>query len=331
MRLSDIGERSFLAQLRDLVFLSSDSRLGFDEDASDIGLGPDLNAVLNVDTFISSTDRLPGMSDAQVGRKTAVMVLSDVVVKGARPLITMLSLCIPPDHEVTAGVELVRGFSQYCLQHGVRFLGGDTGSANEVILTGVAFGVADPAKIVTRGGAKEGDLIVVTADFGLTSIAYKMLLAGLEVSSQLAKRAIDAAYKPELNMSLVPSLAEQHLITSAMDSSDGLGITLNVMAEHSNMAFIIDRLPIAEDVLEFATQHGLDPLELVMQGGEEFIPVMTISPQRLDTAMEVARMNQARLRVIGHVEGGSGVHLVSDGTHRATISAKGYDKFTEWS
>ncbi len=331
MKIGEVGERFFLTQLCDLVFQANGSQLGFDEDASDMGLEEGLNIVLNVDTFVSSTDRLPGMSDAQVGRKTAVMTLSDIVVKGARPLITMLSLCISPDHEVNEGIELVRGFSQYCIRNGIRFLGGDTGSAKEVILTGVALGTVEPTQIVKRGGAREGDLIIVTEDFGLTSVAYKMLLENREVSPNLGGRALEAVYRPELYLDLVPALARQHLVTSAMDSSDGLAITLNTMSEHSNMAFIIDRLPIAEGVEEFAVQHELNLLQLVMQGGEEFIPVMTIPPERLAVAKEIARQHRVRLTVIGHVENGTGVYLKSDGEPGMIMLPRGYDKFKEWS
>ncbi|NWF96378.1 MAG: thiamine-monophosphate kinase [Candidatus Thorarchaeota archaeon] len=330
MKIGEVGERRLLSEIRSLVGMAHGARLGFDEDASDLAAVPELNAVLNVDTFVSSTDRLPGMTSAQVGRKTAVMVLSDLVAKGVRPAASMLSLCVPPDLDLSEALEFVRGYSQYGLKNGVTFIGGDTGSAPDTVLTGVAIGFCPPDRIVLRGGARPGDLIVVTDSFGLTSVAYRILLKGLDASPTLRDRALNAAYKPELHFGLVESLSRRELVTAAMDSSDGLGVTLNMMADQAGLSFSVNRLPISSGVQEFAAQHGLDLLELIMNGGEEFSVVMTIPSDKIESAVSVGRLNKASLMVIGQVSEGSGVRYVADGVE-TVIPARGYDNFREWS
>lgn len=329
MKTGDMGERDFLASIRDMVNELDGAVLGFDEDASDIPVSPGLSIVINVDTFVGSTDWLPGMTAAQVGRKTAVMALSDIIAKSARPHATMLSLCVPRDYEVTSAQEIIRGFSQYCLKSGITFIGGDLGMTSDVVLTGVAIGKVSPDRIVTRGGAKEGDILAVTGEFGLTSVAYKTLLEGYDVTEEFRNIAILAAYKPRIYFGFVEKLAEMNAISSCMDSSDGLGITLHTMASHSRMGFLIDRLPSSENVKDFARDNALNILELVMCGGEEFILVLTIPNEKWDLALEIAADMKVPLTRIGDVVTGDRlVYETSEG--QTDIPSVGYDNFREW-
>jgi thiamine-monophosphate kinase len=329
MKTGELGERAFLASIKDYITMVKGARLGFDEDASDFPLTDDKHIVVNVDTFVRETDWLRGMSAAQAGRKTAVMALSDLAAKGAKPVCTMLSLCVPEDYDSQEASELVRGFSQYGLKAGIPCIGGDTGMASDVILTGIALGVASSNGIITRRGAKVGDVIVVTGLFGLTSVAYEMLLRGRLADDSLQKNALLAAYKPQINLEIVSALASQGAITSSMDSSDGLGITLHTMAGHSRVRFVIDQLPIASGVKAFAQSQSLDEMSLVMQGGEEFLLALTIPESRYGEAAKIAEANHASLIKIGHVQRGRGVvYETPQGV--LDIPSSGYDNFKEW-
>lgn len=324
MESEDIGEREFLSQIKYLVRKIPGSRLDFDDDASDIPLHENESIVINVDTFVTSTDKLPGMSYAQSGRKTAVMTLSDLAAKGASPRGMLLSACVGDDSQTESMHECIRGFSQYCLKSDVPFLGGDLGYSKEIVLTGVGIGTASPPRIVTRTGAQPGDIIAVTDTFGLSSVAFNILLEGYSAEKKLRNRAIKAAYKPDIHLSIVSELSKASVVHSSMDSSDGLGITLNTLAERSGHLFLIDELPVAAGVEEFTKKHNLDLVEVIMQGGEEFSLVLTISTEGWDKAVEIAKREHAKLMPIGHVEEGSGVRYMGD-SHERKIPTKGYD------
>jgi thiamine-monophosphate kinase len=329
MKTGELGERGFLASIQNYVNMVKGAKLGFDDDASDFPISSDQSIVVNVDTFIRRTDWLPGMTAAQVGRKTAVMTLSDLAAKGAKPVCTMLSLCVPADFDATEASELVRGFSQYGLKAGIPLIGGDMGMASYVILTGIAMGTASPDRIVTRRGAEVGDIIAVTGTFGLTSVAYQILLNGLKTEGDLQKDALLAAYKPAINLEIVPALAARTAVTASMDSSDGLGITLNTIAEQSKVRFIIDRLPIATGVGAFAKAHAMNELKLVMQGGEEFLLALTIPESKFNEAITIAKSKQTPLFEIGLVQEGKGV-VYESSEGNVDIPSSGYDNFKEW-
>lgn len=330
MKIGELGELGLLAAFRQYVRPGKGSRLGFDEDASDFPLDKERNLVVNVDTFVASTDLLPGMTWAQAGRKAALMAISDLIAKGTSPIATLLSLCVPEDFEDEDAIEIVRGFSQFCLKSDMAFLGGDLGMTSDIVISAIAFGSANPDYIISRGGSQPDDVIAVNGHFGLTSVAYQILLRNMEAKDALKKRAIAEAYRPHIDLKLIPALAEAKAITSCMDSSDGLGKTLNTMSKHSGNAFMIDRLPSASGVELFARMNFLAEMPFVMSGGEEFICAFTIPAEKWEHAQTIAEKVGSTLIEIGVVQGpGEGVKYESSEGF-VDVSAEGYDNFKEW-
>lgn len=329
LKTGEMGERDFLSKISGFVNKPRGAVLGFDDDASDIPISDTNNLVINVDTFVRKTDWLPGMTPAQVGRKTAVMALSDLAAKGARPIATMLSLCVPDDYDVEDANEIVRGFSQYGLKSSIPYLGGDIGMCDDVILTGVALGIAAPEAIISRCGAKEGDIVAVTGNFGLTSVAFEILIRGLEADPELHKDALAAAYRPEIKLDFVAELAKIGAVTASMDSSDGLGISLHTIAKLSGCGIIIEDLPVKPEVEFFFRNNLLDTMRSVMQGGEEFLLVLTIPSDKYDAAVDLAGRKNVFLKKIGFVTKGDQVMWESKEGY-LPIPFTGYDNFKEW-
>jgi thiamine-monophosphate kinase len=329
LKTSEMGERDFLDKVSSFVNKPKGAVLGFDDDASDIPISNENNLIINVDTFVRKTDWLPGMTPAQVGRKTAVMALSDLAAKGAKPIATMLSLCVPEDYDVEDASELIRGFSQFGLKHKIPYLGGDVGMCIDVVLTGVALGTAAPESIVSRSSAKEDDIIAVTGHFGLTSVAYEILIRKLETAPELHKDALAAAYRPEIDLDFVAALKKIGAVTASMDSSDGLSITLHTIAKQSRCGVIVEDLPVTPEVEFFCRHNKLSTMKMVMQGGEEFLLVLTIPPEKYDAALDVAKEKKVNLMQIGFVtEGNQVMWETKEGF--LPVPFAGYDSFREW-
>ncbi|MHA1906627.1 MAG: thiamine-phosphate kinase [Candidatus Thorarchaeota archaeon] len=323
------SERDFLKGISHLVQKIHGGILGFDEDASDIPVSDNQHVVINVDTFVKKTDWLPEMTAAQVGRKTAVMTMSDLAAKGAVPKAAMLSLCVPMDYPVEDAEDIIRGFSQYCMKTGLSFIGGDFGTADDVIITGVGIGFAHPDGIITRGGAKPNDVIAVTGQLGLTSVAFEHLLHGAEIDGELKFDALAAALNPHIHHDFVHLLAKEGAVNASMDSSDGLGITLHTMAKQSGLAFVVEKLPIPTEVIRFARNKGTMEFNFVMQGGEEFILVLAIPQEKWDTALNIAQQQKVPLYRIGDVMMGEGVRYETEEGY-IDIPESGYDNVKGW-
>jgi thiamine-monophosphate kinase len=323
------SEREFLQRIKNYVQFLKGAALGFDEDASDIPLMDGQHIVVNVDTFVRKTDWLPEMTAAQAGKKTAVMTISDVTAKGAIPKVAMLSLCVPNDYPVEDAEDLVRGFSQYCMKNGISFIGGDFGIASDVVLTGVGIGFAPANGVITRGGSQPNDILAVTGELGLTRVAFDHLLNGKAIEEKLRYDALAAALNPHIHHEFVHALAKEGAVNASMDSSDGLGITLHTMAKQSGLAFIIEDLPIPTEVMKFARNNHIMEFNYVMQGGEEFILVLSIPKEKWETALDIAQKQKVPLYGIGYTTSGEGVVYETKEGY-IDIPESGYDNVKGW-
>jgi thiamine-monophosphate kinase len=257
------------------------------------------------------------------------MTISDIAAKGAIPKAAMLSLCIPKDYPGDDAEDLVRGFSQYCLKTGLSFIGGDFGTADDVILTGVGIGIAPADGVITRGGSKPGDIIAVTGELGLTRVAFDHLLNDVALEGQLKYDALAAVLNPHIHHEFVHALAHVGAVNASMDSSDGIGVTLHTMARQSDVSFVLEDLPISTEVMKFARNNYIMEFNYVMQGGEEYILVLSIPEDKWDLAYEIAQKQKVPLHSIGYVTHGKGVGYETKEGY-LEIPDTGYDNVTGW-
>ena len=81
---------------------------------------------------------------------------------GARPTGLLVSFAGPGELEVSWVLELVAGIVQESSDAGAAVAGGDTSSADVVMLAVTALGDLDGRQPVTRGGARPGHLAPCT-------------------------------------------------------------------------------------------------------------------------------------------------------------------------
>ena len=251
--------------------------------------------VVKVDMLVEHTDVPQGMTYRQAARKAVAMCVSDFAAKGTKPDSFMISIGL--NRDVTEGQvkELAQGFEDASGEWGVRLVGGDTNESTELIIDCVMIGFA--THLVKRGGATPGDLLIVTGPFGYPPAGLKIMMEGAKAKSAFAKKATQSVLKPKPNLELGVALAPY--LTSSMDSSDGLAKSLHILSRESEVGFELTRLPVGEGVEEFANANGLDPKILVLQGGEEYLIVGTVRPNKLKTASTVALRIGAQLLQIG--------------------------------
>lgn len=272
--------------------------------------------ILKADMLVRRTDVPPGMTWRQVGRKAVAMCVSDFASKGVRPTAFMVSLGIPRKTRPGEIRSLARGFRDGIEEWGPHLVGGDTNEADDLIVDCILVGFAEHH--VERRGARPGDLVVVTGDFGTTSAGLKILLDGARCESRFRRAALKNVYLPIPRLELGVALGG--MLSSAMDSSDGLAICLHTLADASGVGIRLDSLPYAKELERFASLNHYRLEELVLFGGEEYEIVCTVPKDRLEAAMKVAGSLSSELRVIGEVTKGGGV-MKQDGK---TVEKKGW-------
>jgi thiamine-monophosphate kinase len=262
----------------------------FWDDASAIDIGDGRAIVINTDMLVWSTDVPEGMTPFQAARKAVVMNISDLAAKGVKPIAFMPSLAIPSDYGVKDAEELVKGFEAGARMYESYVVGGDTNEACDVIISGLALGVTDSKSIMKRdNGVKPGHKLAVTGEFGLTSAGFKHLLEGTPLPEALRDLILDSIYLPNARVKEGLALAGTGCVTSCMDSSDGLSVSLYDLMRSSGYGFKLDSIPVHSTAEKFAVYNDLEPNELALFGGEEYELVFTYSPRdrgKIATALE---------------------------------------------
>ncbi len=228
--------------------------------------------------LVASTDAPRQMSPAQIARKAIVSSVSDFAAKGVRPSFALISLGFPrawANRNYLDG--LSSGFSVAQKEYGLRILGGDTNSTTrDPVIDCTVFGLAD--RIVQRSGAKAGDFVAVSGSFGHQAAGLLILLGKAKSKNASFKRkAIDSVLKPKARLQF--GLKASRFLTSSIDSSDGLAISLYHLAESSNVKVVLHRIPFTEELIDFAKENRIKASDLAFFGGEEFELVCTFNPK----------------------------------------------------
>jgi len=278
--------------------------------------------VAKTDTMVESTDIPSRMNLSDAARKSIMSCISDFAAKGVRPKYGIISVNLPKTISRPKVNEIASGFKKACTQYDITILGGDTNAGKEIVFNVCLFGTTD--KIVTRKGAKKGDLVFVTGPFGYTSAGLNMLLGKKKGKERFVKKAISAVTNP--NPRLGFSLKNKKYFSSSMDSSDGLSTTLNEMSKQSKSKFIINNIPAMKDVIDFAESQKISLNNLVFHGGEEYEFAFTTHPKNRNAVQKNAKQSKIPIIEIGYVTDGRGV-LVENEKGMIRLKDLGWNHF----
>jgi len=323
MKISDIGEWSLINIIFQRIIKDEKTALPYGDDAIAIPF-KDQILVVNTDMLVKSTDVPPGMTMQQIGNKTVVMCISDLIAKGAHPIGLMFALGLPSEMKLEEFHALIDGLNNSAKKYGTHILGGDINEACELIVSGTAIGVA--RKVVSRYGAKVGDIVAVTGEFGNTAAGLKILLDKIEVPKQLERKLVKFVYEPEIKLKENLTLVNSGAVSASIDSSDGLATSLHEIAEKSNVGFKIWKMPISKIASKFAEITGVDPFELTFYGGEEYHLIVTIKREMLEETIENISKIGGKIIPIGEAIKEKKIIFVEKGKERV-IEKRGWEHF----
>ncbi len=225
-----------------------------------LGPGNDDCAVIDMcdsGLLVATTDMLHrkadfplGMTPYQIGWMSIAVNLSDIAAMGARPVGIMTALGLPSGSEVDFVKELVRGMSDCACRYGTKIIGGDVDRHDELTIVGSALGMVDAGQLAMRKGARPGDLVCVTGQLGTAGAALEALQQGRGVDSEV----LEKFYMPVPRIAEGMALAGSGCLTSMMDISDGLALSLHDLAAASGVGFHIkgSDIPVHRSVRDMA-------------------------------------------------------------------------------
>ncbi len=322
----ELGERRIIEIVWQNLDRAPNMSIPFGDDVSALDCRDNDLTVLKTDMLVGRTDVPPGMNFWQAARKAVVMNVSDLASKGVKPSALLVSLGIPQSLTEEEIKQVAKGLNAGAREYGTYVLGGDTSETQDLIVSVAAFGLAKKGGLMLRSGAQPGDVLATTSEFGLAPSGLKILKEGLATPAKLRRKLIDAVLMPYARLKEGLILSETGAVTSSIDSSDGLAWSLFEISQSSDVGFIVENLPIAQEAYEFAGMHNLNPVELSLYGGEEYELIVTVKPELWkDVERTVKRKGMSLIRVGVTTESKS--ILLKREKQLVEIEAKGYEHF----
>jgi thiamine-monophosphate kinase len=321
--VGDLGEWGVIAALRARMPAGRLTSVGIGDDAAVVG-APSGSVVAAVDLVLEGRHFRRDWSSAHdVGVKAAARSLADIAAMGAVNTALLVALAAPGELPARWATDLAAGLAAEATRAGAGIVGGDTASADAVVLSVTALGDLNGRAPVLRSGARPGDVIAVAGDLGRSAAGLALLvahgpspaggfpdgLAGLVTAHRRPAPPYDAG--PE---------AAGLGATAMIDVSDGLLADLGHIAAASGVRADVSRAALAPPAALLAAAAWLagsaasaDPasagtgaadrgtalaLDWVLTGGEDHALVAAFPP---GTALP------GRWRVIGQARAGTGV------------------------
>jgi thiamine-monophosphate kinase len=266
-----------------------------------------------------------------VGRKAISTALSDLAAMGAAAGEAYVVLAAPEDLEEEELLALLDGILEVCAETATTLAGGDVTRAPALALAITVVGHADrPEELVTRGGARAGDLLVLTGEIGAAAAGRLLLddpVLAEAIPGPTAERLRARQLDPTPRLRSGTALARTGA-NAMIDVSDGLAGDASHLARAGEVGLRIDSgaLPIAPGVAEVAAAAGRDPLELAVGGGEDYELLAALPPRRLEEASaRIDAVAETTLTAVGEVHQGTGTEIRLPGG--GLLESRGFDHF----
>jgi hydrogenase maturation factor len=287
------------------------------EDAAVIDMG-DRYLVATADPITFATD--------EAGWYALHVNANDLAVRGARPLWFLATVLLPEGKTSEARVEtLFEELAAACAELGVALVGGHTevtAGLPRVIVSGCMLGEVAKDRLVTTGGARVGDTLLLTKGAPLEGAAILARECGDEarrrgVPADVIERARGLLRRPGISVVPEARLACAAASVHAMHdpTEGGVATACWEMAQAAGVGLRVDRerIPVLSEGRVLCEAFGLDPLGAIASGS------LLLAVDAGEAAAVVAACRGAGIdcTAIGRVTPASeGVTLTSGGVAR---------------
>lgn len=302
-----------------------DLLVGLDDpdDAAVWRLSDDRAIVVTTDFFTPVVDEA-----YDYGAIAAANSLSDIYAMGGQPFLALNIAALPDDLPMEIATEILRGGAEKARQASVVIAGGHTVKNKEPKYGLVAIGFVDPRSMLTKGGLKIGDALVLTKPlgFGVTTTALKREQADEEDVAeavrwmkQLNNKAGQLAN--EFDLRAGTDITGYSLLGHAMEMADTSGVALNF--ELAKIPFIscarkyaemgcfaggaFDNKNYFESKVHFADSMDEEDQMLLFDPQTSGGLLLGVPQEKLEKFVARARELGQAVWVVGRVETGTGI------------------------
>jgi thiamine-monophosphate kinase len=288
--VSELSERELIARIQQqLPSAPPWLEVGIGDDAAVARPERNRLEVFTTDAVIDGVhfDRRFTPPDA-IGHRALAVNLSDLAAMGAQPRLALLSLALPADLPVADFDGIISGVAALAVAERVTIAGGNLArTPGPLTIDITAVGTVKQRCVLTRAGAKPGDVVYVSGSVGAAAAGLHMLREGVAAPGDpCTARYLRPA--PRVRSGLL--LGRNRAASACVDLSDGVADGVARIAEASGVGITLDAslLPIDPAARSWFEAHDQDAVREAIAGGDDYELLFTVRPRqrgRLKAAM----------------------------------------------
>ncbi|TKX85711.1 thiamine-phosphate kinase [Halorubrum sp. SS5] len=264
--------------------------------------------VITTDMLHERTDFPPGTTRYTAGWRAVGASLSDVAATGAR---ARAAVAVYADEAFDRDdlEAFVAGAVDVCEAVDAEYVGGDLDEHVEFTTATTAVGDVTEAGAVTRSGARPGDALCVTGEWGRSAAALRLFEEGDDAAVERANELFRFTPRVADGVALAESA------TAMMDSSDGLARSCHQLAEASGVGIELERdaVPV-HPVVEEVAEGSAERFELAAHFGEDFELLCAMPDEEFEAAAEACPAGLTRIgRVVDEPSDDGEPRVTADG------------------
>lgn len=336
-----LSERAFLGRLRRALPpppKTSGLILGPGDDAALWRARPGCDAALSCDLLAEGVHfDLANTGPWELGARAAAVNLSDLAAMGAQPRLFLASLALPRRKGLDEAwlAAFHAGLHAWMGAFGAVPAGGDlSASRGGLFIDITVLGEVERGRALRRDAARPGDAVFVSGPLGGSAAGLALLQRPALERRVDPGAAVLLRRRHQLPMPRILAgrwLLQERAARACVDVSDGLASEAWHLSRESGVALALDldALPLAPGVEAVARALRRDPLDLALEGGEDYELLFTVPRSKI--ALVCAKMDHyagCAPAQIGWVEAGRGVRARMDGRWRR-LADGGYEHFKD--
>jgi thiamine-monophosphate kinase len=333
MRLQEVGEFGFVDRLSQRVVAHHGVQLGIGDDCAVTDAPVSGRTLTTTDLLVEGIHFDLSYTDpASLGYKSLAVNLSDIAAMGGVPRHVLLGLAVPPTIDVEFLDAFTDSFIALADQHAVTLIGGDTCASLAGLMVSVTLvGEQVPDRILTRGAAQPGDLIVVSGTVGDSALGLELLQGRLLTvdDAEAVRFCINRHLRPMPRVALGQLLANTGMVRAMIDLSDGILADLGHILTASNVGASLEaaQLPISSAYRTLAARTLGNFSELALTGGEDYELLFTIPQEREADLLRIQASAEVPLTVIGSITAETELQILDSAGRALQFPRSGYNHF----
>lgn len=316
--------------------------VGIGDDAAVLDGRTGFQWVASCDTMVRDVHfKEETMRYADIGYKAMASNISDMAAMGAVPRFALVALTVPREETEEALRELYDGLYECAGRYGVAVVGGDTTSTPGGLMISITvLGEVEQGRAQLRSAARPGDRVFITGPLGGSAAGLHLLLSRECSAYERSGLSEGERWLVEAHQRPVPQVEAGRLLSTSglghalNDISDGLASEAWEIAEASGCLIELEegKLPHAEALVRYAGEKGLDPLELMLYGGEDYQLIGTVAGENEGRLLQLMVEAGLECYMIGQVAqapavAGPGVVMRKKDGSRVALGKRGYNHF----